>query len=140
MSKETQKQMKHWKLTVGYHHGKLTPLSLNWKYPKMNLVQLIQMWLMGCPADGVAALRYLDSSQVGHFDKEGHKLSQMRRVMRVIQHFACRRGIWKPNNAKEYWNGKTVTTLWNEVWGDLKSYLLTVTTYEDGRQDSTHKS
>lgn len=27
MSKETQKQMKHRKLTVGYHHGKLNPLS-----------------------------------------------------------------------------------------------------------------
>ena len=106
----------------------------------MNLVQLFPMWLMGCPADGVAALRYLDSLQVGHFDKEGQKLSRMRRVMRVVEHFARMRGVWKPNNANNYWNGKTVTTLWNGVWNDLKPYLLTVTSYDDGRPDSTHKS
>jgi hypothetical protein len=84
------------------------------------------MWLMGSPTDGVAAPRprYLDSSQVSHFDKEGQKLSRMRRVMRVVQHFACRRGVWKPNNAKEYWNGTAVTTLWNGVWGDLKPEAL----------------
>ncbi len=64
---------------------------------------------------------------MGHFDKEGQKLSWMRRVMRVVEHFACMRGVWKPKNAKEYWNGKTVTTLWNGVWNDLKPYLLTVT-------------
>ena len=44
--KETQKQMKRRKLTVGYHHGKLNPLPPNWKYPKVNLVQLIHMWLL----------------------------------------------------------------------------------------------
>jgi hypothetical protein len=131
--RQTQQQMKHRKLTVGYHHGRLNPLPQNWKYPKINLVQLIHMWLMGCPADGVAALRYLDSSQVGHFDKEGQKLSRMRRVMRVVEHFARMRGVWKPKNAKEYLNGKTVTTLWNGVWNDLKPYLLTVTSYEDSR-------
>lgn len=44
--KETQKQMKLQKLTVGYHHGKLNPLLPNWKYPKVNLVKLIHMWLL----------------------------------------------------------------------------------------------
>ena len=100
--KETQQQMRRRKLTVGYHHGKLNPLPPRWNYPKMNIVQLIHMWLMGSLADGVAALRYLDSLQVGHFDKEGQKLSRMWRVIRVVQHFACRRGVWKPNNAKDF--------------------------------------
>jgi hypothetical protein len=138
--RQTQQQMKRRKLTVGYHYGRLSPLPLNWKSPKMNFVQMIHMWLMGSLADDVAALRYLDSLQVGHFDKEGQKLSRMRRVMRVVQHFACMRGVWKLNNVKEYWNGKTVTTLWNGVWNNQKPHLLTVTSYENSCPDSMHKS
>jgi hypothetical protein len=44
---KTCRQLKHRKLTVGLHHGKLNMLPANWRYPNMTLVQLIHLYLMG---------------------------------------------------------------------------------------------
>ena len=138
---ETRRQLKRRKLTVGFHHGKLTVLPASWKYPKMNLVQLIHLYQMGSPSEGITALRLCKSSDVNHFDKEGRNLSRMRRVMKVVEHYARTRSVWKPLNAgSDYWDGETVTKLWDGVWKDLFPQLVTCTTYDDEREDSWHKS
>ncbi len=138
---ETRRQLKRRKLTVGFHHGKLNVLPASWKYPKMNLVQLIHLYQMGSPSEGITALRLCKSSDVNHFDKEGRNLSRMRRVMMVVQHFARMRGVWKPLTAgSDYWDGETVTRVWDGVWKDLLPLLRTCTTYDDEREDSWHKS
>jgi hypothetical protein len=81
------------------------------------------------------------SSDVHHFDKEGRNLSRMGRVMKVVEHFARTRSVWKPLTAgPDYWDGETVTKVWDAVWKDLLPLLVTCTTYDDGREDSWYKS
>ena len=76
----------------------------------MNLVQLTHLYLMGSPSEGVTALCLCTSAHVGHFDKEGTNLSRIRRVMKVIEQFGRRRGVWKPTTAgADYWGGALVT-------------------------------
>lgn len=141
-SDTAKRQMKKRKMSVGFHHGRLTTLPRTMKdYPEMNLQQLMSMWLMGSPAEGITALRQLNSKMVGYFDKGGAKLSRMRRVMSVVEHYARIRRVWRPPNTDNYWNGGTITRLWDGVWCDLKPFLQTITRYADeDKPDSTHKS
>lgn len=61
--------------------------------------------------------------------------------MKVVQHFGRIRNVWKPSSAgSQYWNGETVTKLWDGVWMDLSPLFLTTTKYIDERDDSRHKS
>jgi hypothetical protein len=62
----------------------------------------------------------------------------MKRFMLAVKHFAILRGVWKPINAQNYWNGATVTHLWDGVWDDLMPYLLTKTQLKSGKV-SYHK-
>jgi hypothetical protein len=62
-------------------------------YPQMIFPQLMSMWLMGSSAEGITALRLLNSKMVRHFDKEGVKLSRMRRLMGTLQRFAVFGGL-----------------------------------------------
>jgi hypothetical protein len=48
----------------------------------------------------------LTSKDVRHFDKGGGDLSKMKKVMAVVKIYAMRRGIWKLQNAQNYWNGE----------------------------------
>lgn len=140
-AKET---MKRRKTTIGFHHGTLNPLPSDFVgYPRMNLQQMISMWLMGSSSEGIIALRQLNSKNVNYFDKEGANLSRMRRLMAAVEHYARLRGVWKPDKVKcsEYWNGATMTKLWEGVWFDLKPLLETVTTSKDTSKPTTkHKS
>jgi hypothetical protein len=139
-------KMRKRKVTIGFHHhhGVLTPLPSDFvEYPQMNLQQLITMWLMGSPSEGIIALRQLNSKTVGYFDKEGANLSKMRRVMCAVEHFGNERGVWKPWHVKseDYWNGVTITKLWEGICGDLLPLMETVTNYDDASNPSSkHKS
>ena len=65
----------------------------------------------------------------------------MRHVMKVVEHFARTQSVWKPWTAcPDYWDGETVTKMRDGVWKDLLPLLVTCTTYDDGREDSWHKS
>jgi len=76
----------------------------------MNLVQLIHLYQMGSPSEGVTALCLCTSALVGHCDKEGTNLSWMQRVMKVIEQFGRQWGVCKPMTAgANYWNGSSVT-------------------------------
>ena len=59
--------------------------------------------------------------------------------MKAVEYFATKRGVWRPHNAHNYWNGETVTKLWDGVWDDLMPHLLTVTQKKSGKI-SYHKS
>jgi hypothetical protein len=109
-------------------------------YPQMSFQQLMSMWLMGSSAEGITALRLLNSKMVRHFDKEVVKLSRMRRLMAAVEHFAKIHGVWRPPKAENYWNGATITRLWDGVWSDLKPFFETITKYDDDKPDSNHKS
>jgi hypothetical protein len=142
---KTKEQLKRRKTTggllVGYHHGHLNPLPSSWKYPtKMNVIQMITLFQMGNPSEGVAPLKLLKTGHVKHFDKQGTNLSRMGRFMKAVKHFALLRGVWKPQNATNYWNGETVTKLWDGVWDDLSPHLLTETKMKGDKPPSYHKS
>ena len=48
--------------------------------------------------------------------------------------------MWKPSDAANgYWNGATVTKLWDGAWDDLSPYLLTRTELK-GKPVSYHNS
>jgi hypothetical protein len=71
---KTQDQKKQ-KLTVRNHHGKLNPLPAWWHYlARMNVIQMITLFQMGYPAEGVCPLKLLWSDLVNHFDAEGRDL------------------------------------------------------------------
>ena len=58
----------------------------------------------------------------------------------MVKHYAEVRNCWKPNSATNYWNGETMTRLWDHIWSDLGPYLLTETQLEQGRGKTYHKS
>jgi hypothetical protein len=74
---KTRRQLKHRILTVGFDHGNLNVLPASWKYPKMNMVQLIHVYQMGSSSEDITAFRLCKSLDGGHFDKEGRNLSRM---------------------------------------------------------------
>ena len=54
---KTSKQMKIRTLTMGYHHGKLSPLPSTWQYPNgCTVIQLINSWLIGNRKEDVPPL------------------------------------------------------------------------------------
>jgi hypothetical protein len=89
LSGKTQDQLKKRKLTVGNHHSKLNLLPAPWSYPaRMNVIQMITLFQMGCPAEGVCPLKLVRSDLVNHCDAGGRDLLQMKRLMKLVQHFA----------------------------------------------------
>jgi hypothetical protein len=60
--------------------------------------------------------------------------------MKIIERIAVRKGVWRPPNfAGEFWNGVTVTKLWDGISIEILPHLRTVTK-SDGKADSYHKS
>ena len=111
------------------------------RYPeKMNLKEMIDLWLVGNRAEHVPPLRVVTAKQVSHFDKKSRRLHDMRQVMNIIQKMAVDKGVWKPRRAgDDYWNSKTVLDMWNGIYDTVSPYLMTVTK-RAGQADSTHKS
>ena len=137
--KEILSQRRRVGMTVGFHNGVLNPLLPDWKYPnKMNLREMISLWLMGAPNDDVPPLRVLIASQVNHFDSGGRNLNRMKNVMDIVEHVGRLRGVWRPDRQPNYWNGMTVNKLWDGIEADIRPHCATVTTVGDSI--STHKT
>jgi hypothetical protein len=132
-AKELQSRQNN-QYTVGLVKGRLNPLPGSWTYPKMNIQQMIGVWLMGIPNKRVPPLKICIPLDVAHFDKQSRKLNIMKNCMSVIEKLGRLKGVWVV-----IWDGATVTRLWNEVAPDIISHLNTVTVV-DGLPDSTHKS
>lgn len=136
----SQTQYAKRRFKAGYCKGRWTTVPNGWVYPeKMNLIQMITLFLMGNPAEHVPPLKTLSPRDVNHCDHGGADLSRMKRLMKVVKYFACQRGVWKPLTATAYWNGETVTKLWDGIWNDLMPHLLTITQLKSGKI-SNHKS
>ena len=126
--------------TVGLVDGHWNPLPPGWKYPtKMNMQQMITLWLMGNPTERVPPLRTVSPKHVSTFDRKSKNLNRMKNCMLFIKRVAVRKGVWSPNNAVAYWNGDTVSRLWDGVSGTILPILKTKTTRKDGTI-SYHKS
>ena len=113
----------------------------SFRYPKkMNLKEMIDLWLVGNRAEHVPPFRFLSTKSVTHFDDNGRRLHDMKKTMEIIKKLAVKNGVWKPRNASDdYWNSKTVIDMWNGIYNSVAPYLMTVTK-RAGQVDSTHKS
>ena len=98
----------------------------------MNVIQMTTLYQMGNLGEEIAPLKLLRMADVKHFDPQGNNPSRMGRLMKAVKHFTWRRGVWKLPNAQIYWEGETVTKLWDGVWNDLSPHLLTETNMKDG--------
>ena len=77
--RKTARQMENRILTMGHHHGSLNPLPSTWRYLKeLNVIQLMNLWLLGNKQEKVPPLEMLESRYVDHFDKKGRSLSKMK--------------------------------------------------------------
>ena len=66
----TNEQMRNRVLTMGFHHGQLTPLPSSWVYPTgLTVINLMTLWLLGNRREKVPPLRLLSPKYVLHFDK-----------------------------------------------------------------------
>jgi hypothetical protein len=128
-------------ICVGVHNGMITPLLPTWRYPKrMTLQQMISLWLVGIRTEHVPPFKFIIPKQVRRFDKEAKRYHDIRACMKIIERIAVRKGVWRPRNfSGEFWNGETVTKLWDGISEDILPHLKTVTKH-DGKADSYHKS
>ena len=66
---KNSKQMKSRTLTMGYHYGKLNPLTSTWKYPNgCTVIQLMNLWLIGNRKDNIPPFEISGADLVSHID------------------------------------------------------------------------
>ena len=107
--------------------------------PKENVIDTTRNTFsdqMGSPAESVLPLKSISCKQVAHFDEYGVALRCINNILKVVKYFAEQRDVW----ADGQWDGESVTCLWDGIFEDLQSFLLTVTNCNDGKPDSYHKS
>jgi hypothetical protein len=135
-AKQLLEQRKNNGVLVGLVNGRFNPLVQSWRYPKMNLQQMVTLWLMGVPNEHVPPMRRLSPQDVSHFDRGSRDLNRMKNCMLIIQELAELRGVWEPANIKNFWNGATVTRLWDNIVGDIVPVLKAITE-RDAKRDSS---
>ena len=113
------------KLTMGSHHGLLTPLPSDWEFPSMTWSQLIENWFLGNQRDNLPPIIDLDSKLVKHCNKgSGNRMrGNMVAFMRVVEMEAREKSCWKNNNRE--WTNEYVRNMIDEIRGDFtKKYML----------------
>jgi hypothetical protein len=121
--KRSRATMKSRGFTLGWHHNKLTPLPADWRYPEgMNLLQLIDLWLVGISAENIPPMGKVSTQLVFHFDSRGRNYSKMKQVMMFVERHGRMKGVFENK-----WNGGTVTKLWDAVWEDFCPSMSTRT-------------
>jgi hypothetical protein len=129
IQQRTQEQLSVRKLKVGFHHGKFNPLPASWRYPPgLTLIQLIHLWLIGSPKEHVPPFRKIPTSLIAHFDKQGKVKSKMNIVMREVEYFARKEGVWLEGR----WTSPAVTKMWSTIWPLIEPNLRTLTRCENG--------
>ncbi len=87
--------MKSRSFTLGWHHNKLTPLSADWHYPKgMNLLQLLDLWLVGILAENIPPMGKVSTQLIFHFNANGRIFLKMKQVMMFVEHHRMMKGVF----------------------------------------------
>ena len=135
---KTSKQMKSCTLTMGYHHGKLNSLPSTWKYPNgFNVIQLMNLWLIGNRNENVPSLAISGADLVCHIDNGSRIFSKMRQVMSKVEEIGWEDKVWLPY-IQCY--GETFNKLWSKIWCKLDPYLRTKTQRDKNSSTTYHKS
>lgn len=110
------------------------------RLPQMNIVQMMNLYLVGVRCDHVPPFRCVKAAHVQKFDKGARRLFDMKKCMSIIERIGRKNGVWRPAYASDgYWNGHTVQTLWDGVCDDILPHIVTKTVLENG-EVSLHKS
>ena len=88
---------------MGLHHGKLTPLPVNWTYVSMTSLQLVQNRFIGDKRTNIPPLHALDSKMVNHLcskrgNVQGNNVrTKMVAFMKIVQREAEDKDVWLEN-------------------------------------------
>ena len=105
--------MKKRKLKVGFHHGKLTILPVNFSFPRMTMNQLVLNWLVGNVEKNQPPYCALSAKDFGH-DKRLHgPFCEMRMLMKYVECVARRHSCWLEKNVDR--TNKKVTEMWDFI-------------------------
>ena len=101
------------KLKVGFHHGKLTILPVDFSFPRMTTNQLVLNWLVGNIKKNFPPYCALSGTDFGH-DKRLHKsFHEMKILMRYIECVARRHNCWIENNRDR--TNENVNRMWEKI-------------------------
>ena len=129
VERRTREQLAGRKIRVGFHHGHFNPLPASWKMPKrLTVLQLANLWLVGCEREHVPPLRKLSAVHLHHIDPKGKTRSRMRFVMGEMEYFAKLEHVWLERGC---WDAAAVTKMWSAVWPHLDTYLRTVSGHKE---------
>ena len=135
---KTSKQMKSRTLTMGYHHGKLNPLTSKWQYTNnCTVIQLMNLWLIGNRKENVPPLAIAGAYLVSHINNGSRIFSKMRQVMSKAEEIGQEGKFWVPYIQ---WGGESVTKLCSTIWCKLDPYLRTKTQRDKISSTTYHKS
>jgi hypothetical protein len=116
--------LKRRKLTMGSHHGSLTPLPQDWKFPSMTWTQLIHNWLLGNEEYNIPPLVYLDVNHVRHCNNgTGNSMrNNMKAMMSIVEKEAREKGCWVEK--QQEWTTSAIQNMIDEIRVDfIKKYL-----------------
>jgi hypothetical protein len=88
----------------------------------MNLLQLLDLWLVGIPAQNIPPMGKVSTQLIFHFDANGRNYSKMKQVMMFVERHGRMKWVFVKT-----WDGGTVTTLWDTVWEDFCPFMSTQT-------------
>ena len=125
----TKEQLANRKIKVGFHHGQFNPLPASWKFPKgLTVIQLAGLWLVGSEKEHIPPLGTMPTQLLKHIDKKGKIRSMMNVLMKELEYFARREGVW----LEKRWTVPDVTKMWSTIWSHIDPYLRTKTVRRDG--------
>ena len=110
---KTKQVVKKRKFTVGFHHGKLSPLPATFKWPKMTTFQLCVNWLIGNVEESIPPYCTLTRPMLSHDQKLCSQFPSMRVFMRYIECAARREEVWVEKTSD--WTYDKVFAMWNKV-------------------------
>ena len=111
------------KLKVGYHHGKLNPLTSTFQFAPMTCLQLIQNWFIGDLNRNIPPLYSLDSKHVefmvnGKGGKRGNQVrNKMVSFMRIVEKEALLKHVWVEKQCD--WTHHSVIRMWDAISQDF---------------------
>ena len=101
------------RLKVGYHHGKLAILPLDFAFSRMTTNQLVLNWLVGNVKKNLPLYCALSPTNVAHNKKLRKAYHEMKIVMRYIECIARRQNCWL-HTIRDCTN-ENMNNMWEEI-------------------------
>ena len=104
-------------LKVGFHHGTLNPLPVDWKFASMTSLQLVHNWFIGDLRRNIPPLRTLTSKNVAYIKGGNYTRLKMKCFMSVVEKEARQKQVWVQNHSS--WDYCAITEMWDAIKEDF---------------------